>query len=248
MEPQSRDPRRGYEPDSLLALHDLAGRTGAISVEFGWNDNECPVEKVRWWARLTYPEGVSAELTDQETYDAALAGVARRVMHGGMCRGCDRPAVVEGMPGMPHRVRLPDGSHVLHTLESLEESGICQWELKGARWERWCGDQAPAGSTRERLARALVEIRAHSMQVGAARSGRYDENLSPLAMPLVMLLEELLPYGERGQVLSKRVADGEFDTTAEENEAYWRSPKGSAEARELGDMLLSSMLSKVDES
>jgi hypothetical protein len=83
-------------------------------------------------------------------------------------------------------------------------------------------------STSERLARAL-EVLGDSQLTGLvekARAGFYDEFKSPLPYPQMTLISELSKLGQFGMI--KRVADGEFEATMEEAQAWADSPEGQA--------------------
>lgn len=229
----------------VRALDDLMGRTGGRTMDVEAAGEHGPphslAEVTAWTLTVTFGGGEQVT-TSAATVGQAAYELAARLLHGGLCTGCDKIGVVlenrDTARPMPSKVRTLEGVERQISQETLDAEGFCGWQLRGDRWERWCGERAPDGSTRERLARELAKIGAHSEQIGHARRGRYDENLSEHAFPLMLLLKELEPYGARAAGLIERVKDGEFDTTPEENAAYRASPAGQREAAELFEQLL----------
>jgi hypothetical protein len=92
--------------------------------------------------------------------------------------------------------------------------------------------------TKDQLAKALREVHLHTMAEEAER-GYYDDFLSPLPTPNVVLCNNLAlaASGSRNRAvimaLRKRVIDGEFDATIEESEDWARSPEGQDTLRKL---------------
>lgn len=242
------DPRRSGEltrSEAIEAMSELGGRSGAAKLDMGWERDDGPPEQAGWYATLTYPKGQVIEVRDAASMDEACDALAVRLLHGGTCRGCGKTTVVTDKLGslpVPAVVYDMDGVETTRTEESLREQGLCGWERKGAHWVRWCGDPAPEGSSRERLAQALIEVGAHAQQIAAARAGRYDDNLSPIAFPAMTLVAELEPYGERAAALIERVKEGEFDATPAETAAYQATPAGRAEQQKLFGELLGGLL------
>jgi hypothetical protein len=88
-----------------------------------------------------------------------------------------------------------------------------------------------AGSTADRLAAALVEAGAPRAMVDKARRGYYDDYRSELAMPISQLVTDARRKGLDD--IARRAAEGEFDGTAEESDAWARSDEGQATFRAL---------------
>lgn len=149
--------------------------------------------------------------------------LAIRVLHGGGCNGCQR--TIAAQDKRPLRTDVP-----------LTGAQLCWWERKGTRWERQCGDPAPEGSSREKLAQALIAERyVHPAMIAAARGGRYDiyHPACETPFPVLLLLEDLKQYGEQAAGLRERVQDDEFDSTPEEMDAWAASPDGQETFAEL---------------
>ena len=72
--------------------------------------------------------------------------------------------------------------------------------------------------TSERLARALEGAGLYEM-AKKARTGYYDDFRSPLATPIVQLVQDLRAHGKHD--LARRAMNGEFDATREEAEAWY---------------------------
>lgn len=80
--------------------------------------------------------------------------------------------------------------------------------------------------TTEKLAAALREIGLEDMAVKAAAGG-YDDFLSESAMPIHDLVNDLAMVGTPEALkLRDRAINGDFDATAEESEAWAKSPDG----------------------
>lgn len=86
--------------------------------------------------------------------------------------------------------------------------------------------------TTVKLARALKEAGAQEKLIRQAIDGYYDDFKSPLAMPLMALVNECQGLGFLD--VARRVMEGEFDSTREESDAWMRSPDGQAALKELG--------------
>lgn len=84
--------------------------------------------------------------------------------------------------------------------------------------------------TKDRLAAALDDAGLPDM-AARARQGYYDDYESPLAAPIVQLVQELTNRG--ALALAKRAMSGDFDGTPEEAEAWAASAKGQATMRRL---------------
>ena len=85
--------------------------------------------------------------------------------------------------------------------------------------------------TTVRLSVALAEANATPLMVQRALDGYYDDFKSPLATPLMALVEEARRQGLTDIV--ERVKAGEFDSTREESDAWMSGPEGSEAMREL---------------
>lgn len=89
-------------------------------------------------------------------------------------------------------------------------------------------------STKERLAQAIEARRAKAIEakegnghglavqrmIQRAREGYYDDYESPLATPMINLVNDLRAVGFGD--LAERAIDGEFDGTKEEGEAWMK--------------------------
>lgn len=68
------------------ALIDQIGQTGADNLEVGWLDDHAPY---RYYAKVNY-QGQRIISDNHPAADFALMGVARKILHGGLCTGCKR--------------------------------------------------------------------------------------------------------------------------------------------------------------
>ncbi len=81
--------------------------------------------------------------------------------------------------------------------------------------------------TRDRLAAALRDAGLDTLADRAA-TGEFDDYESPHAFPQVELVRELRALPIPREDLCLRVMDGEWDGTADEAEAWARSPEGQS--------------------
>ena len=80
--------------------------------------------------------------------------------------------------------------------------------------------------TKDKLANELELINEPAL-AAKARDGMYDDFLSPLDMPTMQLLHDLMSTGHGAAIkFRERVKTGEFDGTAEEAETWAASPEG----------------------
>lgn len=91
----------------------------------------------------------------------------------------------------------------------------------------------PKKHTKDRLGDALHEIGLEEMAQKAYR-GEYDDFLSESATNILDLVNDLAKVGTvEALALRKRAIDGEFDSTAEESEAWANSPEGQSAFNQL---------------
>lgn len=81
-------------------------------------------------------------------------------------------------------------------------------------------------ATCDRLAAALAEAGAPAAMIAKAAAGYYDDYKSPLAFPIMQLRADALALG-LGDI-AERAADGDFDGTKAEADAWAASPDGQA--------------------
>lgn len=211
------------EPEDAAALRavaDLGGRTGAREFQFSCQHPELAYEQRSWWAQASY-HGARLMADGHVSARAACDALARRMLDGGECQGCGKLSFVANEAGY----RVGDAQSAARA----QREGICRWTRDGgARWSRACGDWAPDGSSREKLARAMAQVGViPAEQIAAARSGRYDDFLSDAsATPELLLIEELRPYGQEAADLIRRVKAGDFEATPAESKAWMESADG----------------------
>ena len=90
-------------------------------------------------------------------------------------------------------------------------------------------------STCERLALALDTAGAPPKMIAAARAGRYDDFRSESPTPIMDLVSDLNAIGLRD--IAERAANGEFDATPEEADAWAASPAGQAVLGSIGPVV-----------
>lgn len=102
-----------FEQDAMVASLDLIRRMGAKTTEFGYLDDDVPVEEARWWAYAQF-RGARVQVDDEKGPVEALEALARRLLKGARCRRCGEPVtLVDGVQG-------------------------CRWRRVGQKWEPGC--------------------------------------------------------------------------------------------------------------
>lgn len=218
--------------DALRAVAALGARTGAREFQFGCQYPELPFEQRSWWALAVFEGGQRLMAEGQVSAAAACDGLAGRLLDGGRCLGCGKLSFVHNPAGY----RVADAAAAARA----KREGVCRWRRDGGPvWVRECGEAAPQGSTREALAQAMAACGVvEASQIAAARAGRYDEYLSEASpFPLMLLVEELRPYGQATAQLVSRVINGDFDASGPEALAFWNSPEGRQVFEEFGAQL-----------
>ncbi len=213
----------------MLAAIEAIGRTGATDFTFGHLEKDVPIAKARWWAHARY-RGTRIQVDEHVGPVEAIEALVARLLHGAFCLGCGKLTAITDDPVPVPATRL-DGKPVDEN--DVRRRGICNWRREGKHWRRGCGESAPEGSTREKLARAMAEAAVPAQAIAQARAGYYDEWLSDNPFPLMTLINDLEANGF--PKLAARVRDGEFDATKEEGDAWARSEEGQATFREFAD-------------
>ncbi|GIH95374.1 hypothetical protein ACFFMN_23800 [Planobispora siamensis] len=118
-----------FETDAAIACVDLIGRSGATNFEFGYLHDDVPMEEAAWYAHAQYR---GARITAQGHRDpiAAMEELARKVLAGGLCTGCQCT------------VSLSD-----------DGAGLCRWRRMGPRWEMGCKITPPPSPKKRRRAK-----------------------------------------------------------------------------------------------
>ncbi len=217
---QPDQPAAGYrlDDDAVIAAIEVIGRSGATDFAFGYLDEDVAIADARWWAHAQY-RGARITVENHAGPVEAAEALAVRIIHGGLCTGCQRVAAMTDDP-------VPVGDYTVGGVRldpaELQRRGACRWVRVGRRWEQGCGTPAPDGSTRERLARALAEAGAPSVAIRQAREGHWDEYLGPQVFPIVQLVSDLEANGLHA--LAARARAGEFDATYfADASSSWRS-------------------------
>lgn len=211
--------------DAVCANYELIGRTGAKALEVGYLDDDPPH---RWYAHAEY-RGTRITVENCAGPAEAVEALAVRLVHGGRCQGCRR--LVGAVDG-PVPVGTIIGEATPADADVEKTRGVCRWTRQGRTWVRGCGNPAPDGSTRERLAQALAEAGAPTGMIAAARAGRWDDFLSDHPMPQHLAVEEFRANGLPD--LAERVIAGDFDATAAESRAWVLSDEGRSTLAEFG--------------
>lgn len=206
----------------MFAAVEAIGRTGATDFSFGPLEKDVPIAKARWWAHVRY-RGVRIQVEEHVGPIEAIEALVARLLHGAFCLGCGKLTAITDDP-VPMPAQRIDGKPIDE--KDIRRRGICNWRRKGKHWRRGCGEDAPEGSTREKLARAMAEAGVPAEGIRQARAGYYDEYLSDNPLPLLTLVNDLETNGFGN--LAARVRTGEFDATKEESDAWAASPEGQA--------------------
>jgi hypothetical protein len=105
--------------DVVVALADLAGRSGARDLNIGWDCPHVPAAddghscgQVTWWASVSY-QGARLMVDQHHAPSVAALALAERILDGASCRCGQRVTLTDDRPG-------------------------CRWRLAGPRWEPSC--------------------------------------------------------------------------------------------------------------
>lgn len=100
------------EADAVVALADLAGRSGGTSLEVGWLDDDPPH---LWYATVTY-KGAKVIVEDHDDPFDACDALASKILKGGTCTHCGQTIA-------------------LHQSRRVQR---CVWVRVDDRWDRTC--------------------------------------------------------------------------------------------------------------
>lgn len=220
------------DQNAIVAIGRLIGQTGADDFTYGHIDQD--PSKPTWYVRANYPNGSHIIVDGCDDPMQAAERMAVKLLSGSICRRCGKVVSV-GDYLVPYGQGVTaQGQPVVTSPEQVEREGLCTWERQGDKWTSGCGELAPEGSTREKLAQALAALKVvPAGQIAAARAGRYDDYLSDTAFPQMLLIDELKQYGDVALPLIEAVKAGEFDGTKEEADAWAASEEGQAAFAEL---------------
>lgn len=105
-----------FDQDAFDASLDIVGRTGAKQLEFGYLNDDVPIEKGDWWASVLY-HGAKIAVEHQAGPVEAVEALARRLLDGGLCTYCGQRIALADYPGKR-----------------------CRWTRHGKEWIRGCTD------------------------------------------------------------------------------------------------------------
>jgi hypothetical protein len=103
------------EPDAVVAVADLCARAGATEFEVGYLEDDVPINEARWYAQVRF-RGALLVCDERQSPDEACDALARRILAGGTCTGCNR----------------------LVTLNEPDLRRQCRWHRDGSCWVRGC--------------------------------------------------------------------------------------------------------------
>lgn len=123
------------DDDALTACADLVGRTGAQHFQIGYLHDDVPADQAGWYAYAQY-RGARVTSSDHPGPVEAANGLARRLLNGAKCTGCDRLVALSDFGAMAYNAHLADGS--FWTMQQAAAAGQCRWRRIGPRWTRGC--------------------------------------------------------------------------------------------------------------
>lgn len=110
-------PLPGMDEDALIAAIDVAGRSGATSIDVGYHEDEPEPDALNWYAQAFY-NGARIMGEGRDPVEAAEA-LARKLLRGALCRRCGEPILLSGVHPPVARG--------------------CRWTRNGRKWEPGCG-------------------------------------------------------------------------------------------------------------
>ena len=103
------------DEEALQAGIDLCGRSGARSIEIGFqNEDATSIEDADWYATASL-KGARLSAEHKEDPVEAVEALARKVLRGARCRRCGK------------------------TIKLGRTSSGCRWTRDGERWKPGCG-------------------------------------------------------------------------------------------------------------
>lgn len=105
-----------FDEDALVAAIDLAGRSGARSIDVGYHEDEPEPDALNWYAQAHY-RGARIMGEGRDPIEAAEA-LARKLLRGALCRRCGEPILLSSVPAVARG---------------------CRWTRNGRKYEPGCG-------------------------------------------------------------------------------------------------------------
>lgn len=105
------------DDDAIVAVADLAGRTGATEFKIGYLHEDVPADQAGWYAQTQY-QGARIVVGDQPGPVEAADALSRRLLSGGALCRCNKI------------VTLGNGR---------DPRKYCKWTREGAKWLGTCG-------------------------------------------------------------------------------------------------------------
>jgi hypothetical protein len=122
------------DDDALVATVDLVGRTGARGLQFGYLNDDVPIDQADWWAHAEY-KGTRISVEHHAGPLEALDALARRLLTGARCK-CGKLVALSDQGAVAFNCHLVDGTR--WTSEQAAAAGQCRWRRLGPKWERGC--------------------------------------------------------------------------------------------------------------
>lgn len=211
------------QTDAVHALADVVRRAGG-KTEFGHMGDG----HKGWHATAIWPGGVRIVVDDGMGAGETADELAIRMLHNSRCTSCAKVIAAQDGRPLAQSVQRHDGTVEHRSQDDVARPMLCWWERQGQHWVRECGPEAPAESSREKLAQALIgEGYIHAAMIAAARAARYDSYLQDVTpFPEMLLMADLEQYGAKANGLRARIIADEFEGTPDESAAWQASPEG----------------------
>jgi hypothetical protein len=135
------------DQDALKACCDLVGRTGARELQFGYLNDDVPVDQADWWAHAQYRSARIAVEHHAGPLEA-LEALARRLLTGARCK-CGRLVALSDRGATAYaEAHMADGS--TWDAATARAAGQCRWRRIGPRWRAGCENRKARRAKRKR--------------------------------------------------------------------------------------------------
>lgn len=120
--------------DAVIAVADLAGRSGARQFQIGYLHDDVPATEAGWFAHVQL-RGARIGVEDHRGPVEAAEALASKILTGGKCR-CGKLVALKIGGAMAFGGLMADGTTFTH--DQARAAGQCLWKRIGPRWEMGC--------------------------------------------------------------------------------------------------------------
>lgn len=109
------------DEDRMVAAVECIGRGGATELEFGFLEDDVPMDQARWWARARW-RGHQVSSDEHRAPWLAMEALMVEVIDRGQCGACGRTVALASTAPAP----------------GARGGTVCRWYREGRHWLRGC--------------------------------------------------------------------------------------------------------------